>query len=51
MYFRVAWQALGDMTREHAMKEFIRVLHKISPSLKPSIIAFKLQIDEEEKRK
>ena len=48
---RAAWLTLGDMSKEDAMKEFIRVLNKCSPSLKPSIIAFKVQLDEEEKKK
>lgn len=49
--FRAAWIALADMSKEDAMKEFVRVLNKCSPSLKPSIIAFKVQLDEEAKRK
>lgn len=51
MCYRQAWQALGEMTKENAMKEFVRVLHKCSPSIKPYVIAYKAQLDEEAKQK
>ena len=50
-HFRQAWQALGDMDKETAMKEFVKNLNKFSPSLKPYIIAYTTQQQEEERQR
>ncbi|KAF6035296.1 hypothetical protein EB796_006404 [Bugula neritina] len=46
-----AWQALGEMSKDRAMKEFIKVLHKCSPSLKPYLYAYNVQKEEEERQR
>ena len=44
---RQAWQALGDMSKETAMEEFVKMLDSICPLFKPYLQAQKA---EEEKQ-
>lgn len=33
-YYRKAWIKLGEMSREEAQKELVRLLHSVAPQLK-----------------
>ncbi|XP_011311304.1 Golgi resident protein GCP60 [Fopius arisanus] len=48
---RLAWQNLGDITREEAMEGFIILLDKLCPLFRTVVEAQKRNIEEQERRK
>ena len=48
--FRQAWVSLGDMSKEEAMTEFVRVLDGLCPLFKPYIEAHKTEKEEAERK-
>lgn len=47
---RQAWQSLGDMSRESAMAEFVKMLDRLCPLLKPFIQAHRTERDEKRRK-
>lgn len=47
---RSAWQSLGDMSRESAMAEFVKMLDRLCPLLKPFIQAHRTERDEKRRK-
>ncbi|XP_074641767.1 Golgi resident protein GCP60-like [Tubulanus polymorphus] len=48
---RQAWLTLGDMTKEVAMAEFVKLIDALCPLFKPYIEAHKTEQEEQEKRR
>ena len=46
---RLAWQSLGNTTREEAMAGFVSLLNKLCPLFKPFVEAHKWDIEERER--
>ena len=51
MCYRLAWQALGEMTKEEAMSEFSKQIDLLCPLFKPYLQAHRTDKLEQEKRR
>ncbi|XP_060587295.1 Golgi resident protein GCP60-like isoform X2 [Ruditapes philippinarum] len=45
------WMSLGDMSKDGAMGEFVKMLDKLCPQFKPHIQAQKAEIEEQERKR
>ena len=50
MFFRTAWQALGDMSTEIAMTEFVKTLDEVCTLFKPFVRAHKTEQEEKARK-
>lgn len=48
---RLAWQGLGDLSREDAMSEFIKYQDSLCPLFRPYLAAHKAEKEEQERRR
>ena len=45
------WISLGDMSKDGAMGEFVKMLDSLCPQFKPHIQAQKAEIEEQERKR
>ncbi|XP_067941881.1 Golgi resident protein GCP60-like [Watersipora subatra] len=46
-----AWQALGELSKEDAMKDFIKLLYKCCPSVKEHVVTHMVQLEDQAKQR
>ena len=51
LFFRLAWQKLGDISKEEAMKQFVDIVSNLCPLLQPYVDAHKREKEEQQRKK
>ena len=51
IFFRLAWQKLGDISKEEAMKQFVDIVSNLCPLLQPYVDAHKREKEEQQRKK